>query len=305
MAGSLGLSLGFGPGAARRRAGPSRAPLDGLALYAAHGLRRMFSAHTGPLLRARRGSDHAQADFGPRGDGWLDIAALLAWGGSASVFLVTLYDQTGNDRHAGQSSAGAQPRLVQAGSAELGPGGRPVALFDGIDDWLAISDSLAFSQAQANLTLAAVVARTGVNAAAGNQQIVYAPSGGTSVLTRASLALFAADGYRAVAGGRRLDTDAFTRVTAADALAPGIWGRLIGRVRYGAAQADIVVNGASTSGPFQTAGTSANTVQGARVLIGATNTNGEPFSGGLSAVLLAQTALDVAALDAALGQMLP
>ncbi|WGD30404.1 arabinofuranosidase catalytic domain-containing protein [Ancylobacter sp. WKF20] len=303
MAVRIGPSLALAT--ARRRAGARRAPLDGIAPYAAHGLQRLLSSYRGPLLRARRGSDNAQADFYPRGDGWLDVAALTAWGGSASVFLVTLYDQTGNGRHAGQTTVGAQPRLALSGVADLGPNGRPVAVFDGADDWLLLADSVGFSPAQANLTLATVAARAGANAAAGNQQLVYAPTGGSTVLTRASLAFFSTDSYRCAAGGRRLDTDSFVRVTAATAPAVGSWNRLVGRLRYGAAQADIAINGASTSGAFQAAGSTSATAQSAGVMIGANHSPAEFFAGALTGTVIAQSALDLAALDTALTQLLP
>ncbi|WAC27261.1 arabinofuranosidase catalytic domain-containing protein [Ancylobacter sp. SL191] len=303
MAVRLGPSLDLA--ACRRRAGARRAPLDGLAAYAAHGLRRLLSTYRGPLLRARRGSDNAQADFYPRGDGWLDLAALTAWAGSSSAFLVTLYDQTGNARHAGQATPGAQPRLVLTGTPELGPNGRLVATFDGVDDWLGVADSLAFSASQAALTLAVVGMRSGANAAGANQQVLFAPTGVATSVTRVNLSFFASESYRVAAGGRRLDTDTFARVSNTATVATGAWTRLIARLRYGAGQVDIAVNGATASGAFQAAGASAATAQSALVSIGANHIGAEPFAGGISAAVIAQSALDIATLDAALAQLLP
>lgn len=303
MAARLGPSLSLA--APRRRGGTRRAPLDGFAPYAALGMRRLFSAYRGPLLRARRADDNAQADFHPRGDGWLDVAALTAWAGSSSAFLVTLYDQSGNARHAGQATAGAQPRLMLTGTPDLGPNGRLIALFDGVDDWLGLADSLAFSQSQSALTLAMVGARTAANAANANQQLVFAPTSGTGSATRCNLSLFATESYRAAAGGRRQDADSFARVTSTTSLALGSWSRLIARLRYSAAQADIVVNGAVTTGSFLTAGTSAATLQSAAVSVGATHVGTDLFAGGLTGVVVAQGVLDMASLDAGLAQLLP
>ena len=303
MAVRIGPSLALA--AVRRRPGARRAPLDGLAPYAALGLRRLFAAYRGPLLRARRAGDDAQADFHPRGDGWLDVTALTAWGGSASVFLVTLYDQTGNGHHAGAASMAAQPRLALAGAADLGPGGRPIAVLDGIDDGLVLADSVGFSQGQAGLTLAAVVCRSGPNATASTQQIIFVPPAGPGGVTRCNLSLFVGDGYRAAAGGRRLDADAYARVTSPTGLAAGSWGRFIARLRYSVAQADIGVNGGVTSGSFLTAGTCAATPQVSGISVGATHVGTDFFAGGLTGVVVAQGALDPAPLDAALTQLLP
>lgn len=118
----LGLSLSLGLCRSWSRA----APLDAIAagLYAAYGLRRLVSTWTGPLVTVRRSSDNATLDLPAGTDGWLDTAALLAWGGSASAYVTRWWDQSGSGRHANQTTASAQPMLVDSG-AMITLGGRP------------------------------------------------------------------------------------------------------------------------------------------------------------------------------------
>jgi hypothetical protein len=66
------------------------------------------------VVRVRRGSDGAEANFTAE-----DVAGgtLAAWvGAGTDGFVVTLFDQSGNARHATQSSASAQPRVVISGA---------------------------------------------------------------------------------------------------------------------------------------------------------------------------------------------
>lgn len=94
------------------------------------------STYDGPLLSGRRSTDGAQTDIYayPRGylvfDRWLDEQALLAFAGSASVFVTTWYDQSGNGRHETQAIADLQPRVVNAGVVDK-LGGRPAVYFNG------------------------------------------------------------------------------------------------------------------------------------------------------------------------------
>lgn len=102
------------------------APLDQLSVApaAAYGLRRLSLATTGPLVRVRRSSDNTEADIGATSTGDLDTAALLSFAGAGSAFVTTWYDQSGNGRHATQTTTAAQPRLVSNGVVET-KNGRP------------------------------------------------------------------------------------------------------------------------------------------------------------------------------------
>lgn len=123
---ALGLHLGL---AAPGQAGTSR-PLDALAasLLAAHGLRRLVSSWSGPLVTVRRDSDNAILDVAAAAGDWLDTAALLAFAGTASAYVTRWWDQSGLGRHAEQATAAAQPRLVNAGVTETF-GARPALYF--------------------------------------------------------------------------------------------------------------------------------------------------------------------------------
>src|SRR5262245_10300319 len=105
---------------------------------AAYSIRLVNSSYAGPCMRVRRPSDDAEADVAF--DAWSKMlttsctATITAAGssgltpgttmplssfyGSSSCFVTTWYDQTGNGRHAVQTVAGAQPRIVNAGSID-------------------------------------------------------------------------------------------------------------------------------------------------------------------------------------------
>lgn len=78
---------------------------------------RLLSSYpaSSPLIRVRRSSDNAELNIGSTSSGALDTAALLAFAGVGSAFVVTLYDQSGNGKDATQATAAAQPRVVNAG----------------------------------------------------------------------------------------------------------------------------------------------------------------------------------------------
>ncbi|WP_051661176.1 arabinofuranosidase catalytic domain-containing protein [Bosea sp. 117] len=109
---------------ARRRATPTPRPLDLVPAAQAFGLCRLGSVYSGPLLRARRASDGAETDIGIGADGWLDADALLAFAAGAAAYVAVWYDQSGNGRHAVQTSAAAQPQIA-GGGAVAAIGGRP------------------------------------------------------------------------------------------------------------------------------------------------------------------------------------
>jgi len=99
---------------------------------AAFSLRQLRSGYTGPAVRVRRSNDSAEADFTAA-----EIAGgqMLSWVGANTGTVVTWYDQTGNGRHFGQSTAGSQPTIVSSGS-QVTLSGRPAISGDGSNDWL-------------------------------------------------------------------------------------------------------------------------------------------------------------------------
>jgi len=100
-----------------------------------YSLRKMRGAYTGAAIRVRRNSDNAETDIQFVGMAGIDTAALLSFAGSASCFVTTWYDQSGNSRNLAQSTAAAQPRIVNSGVINI-LNGRPTVVFDGVDDTL-------------------------------------------------------------------------------------------------------------------------------------------------------------------------
>lgn len=84
-------------------------------LIAAYGMRRLVSTWSGPLVTVRRSSDNATLDVYPAGNGWPVTDALLSWCGSGSAHVTRWWDQSGSGRHADQTTASAQPTLINAG----------------------------------------------------------------------------------------------------------------------------------------------------------------------------------------------
>ena len=104
-------------------------PLDGVpGVWIALSLRRLLSTQTGPVIRVRRDSDNAEANFGFGADGWLNTSALLAWCGSASGYVTTWWDVAGNAY--ANATASEQPKIISAGVLYTAPNGRPRVQFD-------------------------------------------------------------------------------------------------------------------------------------------------------------------------------
>ncbi len=91
-------------------------------ITAAYGMRRLRTAYTGSLLRIRRSSDNTESNIGYTADGHLDTAAVTAFVGGGSGYIVIWYDQSGNGYNATQPTAARQPSYVASGK-----NGRPIA----------------------------------------------------------------------------------------------------------------------------------------------------------------------------------
>jgi hypothetical protein len=92
-------------------------PLDiiGDSATGAWSTRKVRAAYAGNCLNIRRDSDNATQNIGFGGNNVLDVRALLSFVGSANGFVTTWYDQSGNGRDVGQSTAAVQPQLVSNG----------------------------------------------------------------------------------------------------------------------------------------------------------------------------------------------
>lgn len=82
---------------------------------AAYSLRLLRTAYAGSAIRVRRSSDNAEQDIGFV-NAELDTASLLSFVGANNGFVVTWYDQSGNGRHATQTTSANQPQIVSSGS---------------------------------------------------------------------------------------------------------------------------------------------------------------------------------------------
>lgn len=94
---------------------------------AAFSLRKLSSAYAGSAIRIRRSSDSLEQDIGFTGDE-LNVSAMLSFVGAGDGFVTTWYDQSGNSRHATQSTAANQPQVVSSG-AVLAMSGKPTITF--------------------------------------------------------------------------------------------------------------------------------------------------------------------------------
>ncbi len=86
------------------------------------GLRAFSAATIGTnCIKLRRDSDQAVLDFVTLANGSLDVASIATWKGAANLFVDTLYDQSGNGRNVGNTTAGDQPSFTLSGL-----GSRPI-----------------------------------------------------------------------------------------------------------------------------------------------------------------------------------
>ena len=291
--------FGFGFGVRRRAIAARRAPLDALAasLYAAFGLRRLVSTWTGPLVTVRRDSDNAELDVPATAAGRLDTAALLAWCGSASVFVTKWWDQSGRGYHAIQSLAALQPRLVNAGVVETMSGvagTAPGLVFDGSDDALSVANSTGFGRAADCVAMAGTVRRDGATPSRQFLATAYSSAGSGITLLSSRVA----DGGSTQIFCRRVGSSTATTFNQSPALAVGSVGRYVFRGLYASGALDITVNGLTTTGAMADPGQTEDQNGAAGVKIG------EALPGRIGTLVLSRDALPVAALDAALSETL-
>src|SRR5215475_9326831 len=78
------------------------------------GLRAFSNATAGTnAIRLRRSSDSAELDFATLTNGSLDEAGITTWAGGASLFLIKLFDQTGNGQDVTQATTTRQPPFLR------------------------------------------------------------------------------------------------------------------------------------------------------------------------------------------------
>jgi hypothetical protein len=85
-------------------------------LSAAYSLRLLSTGYPGNAIQVRRSSDNATQNIGFTASGDLDTAALKAFTGSNSAFVVTWYDQSGNAKNLSQADPTHQPSIMINGT---------------------------------------------------------------------------------------------------------------------------------------------------------------------------------------------
>lgn len=112
---------------------------------AAYSVRKLRTLYTGNAIRVRRSSDNTEQDIGFDGNGNLDESALTTFVGANNGFVTTWYDQSGNLRNLTETSATAQPQIVNSGSINK-VNNDIVLSFDGTNDKLSFTLSSNLSQ---------------------------------------------------------------------------------------------------------------------------------------------------------------
>ena len=97
---------------------------------AGYSLRKLSSTYSGSAIRVRRSSDNAEQDIGFNVSNTLDTTALLAFCGAGDGFVTTWYDQSGNSKDIGNTTAIGQPQIVSVGAVLL-ENTKPAMTFDG------------------------------------------------------------------------------------------------------------------------------------------------------------------------------
>lgn len=97
--------------------------------------RRVVSNYGGPLFEIYDPVWNTTQDIYPDGSGDADQAAMLAFTGTNSGYVRTLYDQSGNGFNLAQTDSTKMPRIVNAGTVDK-VGTRVTMVFDGVDDYL-------------------------------------------------------------------------------------------------------------------------------------------------------------------------
>ena len=134
------MRLGLSSGLAYGGFVPSSINLLDFSPAAAYSLRSFDPTADPYVVNVRRSSDNATSGF--KGSQITD-GTLAAWVGSGNDgFIANWYDQAGNNRHASQTTAASQPKIVSSGTV-LTEGSKPCVEFDGSNDYMFTAFSLA------------------------------------------------------------------------------------------------------------------------------------------------------------------
>ena len=98
-------------------------------------MRVLISDYEGPLVRLRRENDDAEMDFGWSDNDIVDVDAITTWKGTANVYLVIWYDQSGLGRNAEQPTISRQPAFIPDASL-------PYFFGDGTSQYIDVNTSI-------------------------------------------------------------------------------------------------------------------------------------------------------------------
>lgn len=271
------------------------------ALWDGYSTSRLLTAWLGAVVRARR-FDNAERDFFALAvSPWLVDSAgmgIAEWAGVGPAYVARWYGQKGASHDAVQATASAQPRIVNAGVLDVGPNGRPVLVYSGAQ-YLEPLNAAGFLRNIAAATYGAISRAT---AAAG--QCVVSTSGTASTAVARALLAYSPNSTVPVFQARNTDAGALTSLNGAT-VSSGAWTRLISRARYADGLAELAVNGAVVSAALTPVQNSPNADSLIGLRIGMFTSGVLPLTGGISTVVLAQSALDITALNAAQLQVMP
>jgi hypothetical protein len=99
---------------------------------AAYSLRSLSNSYADPVVTVRRSSDDDEGSFTAAE---VSDGTLAAFCGAGDGFVKQWWDQSGNARHATQTTPGYQPQIVDTGVV-VTEEGKPAIKFDGTDDFL-------------------------------------------------------------------------------------------------------------------------------------------------------------------------
>ena len=102
-------------------------PLDTVSADLAYSFRNLSSSYTGNVITVRESSGNTTSDF--TADEVTD-GTLTTFCGSADGFVTKWWDQSGNSRHATQTTAANQPQIVTSGSLSVDSDGKPQLYFN-------------------------------------------------------------------------------------------------------------------------------------------------------------------------------
>lgn len=110
----------------------------------AYSLRRLSKDYSGFAIKVIRDSDDAQLEIGFLENGLLDVAKLVEFTGSDTANVIIFYDQSGNgiDLHL-LVTVESTPKIIVDGTLQIDIHGLPVLFFDGFDDILVSTNTLA------------------------------------------------------------------------------------------------------------------------------------------------------------------